>query len=364
MKNARTRQHGGRRALLAALALAVWTALSGAGALSASAAGTTTLVFPVKNGCKIAQYYGYSKSYFNSEEFHAGIDILATGDKNIYAAAAGQVVATTNGCSHLSGYYNAECAKMGHHDTYGNHVKIKGNDGRYYIYGHLEKNSLVVKTGQKVAAGQKLGRMGSSGAAIGTHLHFEVRTSNGRTKINTNPVSGKYSYHGKTFNYKNGPYSITGTKEKSPIVNGKTYYIKAGVGSKSLYLSCSQKKNFGNVCLSSTRSASSRWKAVAYNGAWLFRNEYTGRYMDIYGNTVRSGANLQVYSRNNHESQQFIVQSTENKGYYYIKSICADICVDCYGDKNWKSGTNVWVYRETDSAKAVSKSQMFQFIQA
>src|SRR5699024_8425719 len=38
---------------------------------------------------------------------------------------------------------------------------------------------LAVKTGQTVQAGQKVGRMGSTGNSTGTHLHFQVNTGRG-----------------------------------------------------------------------------------------------------------------------------------------------------------------------------------------
>jgi murein DD-endopeptidase MepM/ murein hydrolase activator NlpD len=49
-------------------------------------------------------------------------------------------------------------------------------DGKWYVtrYGHMEKGSLKVKTGQKVEAGTILGIMGNTGASAGRHLHFEI----------------------------------------------------------------------------------------------------------------------------------------------------------------------------------------------
>jgi murein DD-endopeptidase MepM/ murein hydrolase activator NlpD len=43
----------------------------------------------------------------------------------------------------------------------------------YTLYAHLSKED--VSTGQTVTAGQKIGEVGASGSAQGSHLHFEVR---------------------------------------------------------------------------------------------------------------------------------------------------------------------------------------------
>ena len=166
--------------------------------LGLSAQAAAALVFPVNNGCKIAYYYGYTKEYGGT---HRGLDIHAGKDKNIYAAASGTVVTAFNSCSHVNAYKNPAC-KHG----WGNYIKIKDKSGRTYTYGHLKKGTLKVKKGQKVVAGQKLATMGSSGPSTGVHLHFEVQDSKGKL-MNVNPASGKYSYKGKNFTYKNGPYN-------------------------------------------------------------------------------------------------------------------------------------------------------------
>lgn len=49
-------------------------------------------------------------------------------------------------------------------------------DGEYYtsLYAHLAAGSMQVKPGQKVKAGQVLGKMGSTGMSTGRHLHWEI----------------------------------------------------------------------------------------------------------------------------------------------------------------------------------------------
>lgn len=56
---------------------------------------------------------------------------------------------------------------------YGNLVVIQHDDELFTLYAHLSK--IDVATGDRVEAGDKIGEVGRSGVAIGSHLHFEVR---------------------------------------------------------------------------------------------------------------------------------------------------------------------------------------------
>lgn len=149
-------------------------------------------LFPVNNGGAIAYGYGYSASYGT---WHDGIDIHSNGDDTIYAACDGVVEATANSCYHVSCGYQCE-----HYNTYGNYIRIGNSDGMKAYYGHLKQNSLLVSVGQSVKRGQPIATMGSSGYSTGKHLHFELRYSDYKTKVNTNPTSSNgemnYSYSG------------------------------------------------------------------------------------------------------------------------------------------------------------------------
>ena len=67
-------------------------------------------------------------------------------------------------------------------NSYGNYVKIKHDNNYYTLYAHMQYNSVTVKTGDKVKAGDVIGYMGNTGHSFGGHLHFEVRRGN--EKIN------------------------------------------------------------------------------------------------------------------------------------------------------------------------------------
>ncbi|MFE5894923.1 peptidoglycan DD-metalloendopeptidase family protein [Streptomyces sp. NPDC056462] len=56
--------------------------------------------------------------------------------------------------------------------AYGQWVGLAADNGHVYTYSHLSQRQ--VKAGQRVAAGQQLGRVGSTGNSTGPHLHFEM----------------------------------------------------------------------------------------------------------------------------------------------------------------------------------------------
>jgi murein DD-endopeptidase MepM/ murein hydrolase activator NlpD len=87
---------------------------------------------------------------------HAGIDLAAAYGTPIYATADGTVTD--------AGYNNG---------GYGNLVKIDHGRGIETRYGHM--SAILVRAGQRVARGQQIGRMGSTGRSTGSHLHYEVR---------------------------------------------------------------------------------------------------------------------------------------------------------------------------------------------
>ena len=96
--------------------------------------------------------------------YHPAIDIANPTNPPIVAAATGTVI--TAG-------WNA--------GGYGNYVIIDHGNGFQTLYGHMLNNSIVVKAGDRVTQGQKIGTMGSTGRSTGTHCHFEIRLTAGGT---------------------------------------------------------------------------------------------------------------------------------------------------------------------------------------
>lgn len=104
-------------------------------------------------------------------KLHEGLDISGTGyGSPIYAANNGTV------------------DRAGYTSTNGNYIYINHNNGYYSIYAHLA--SINVTVGQAVSMGDKIGTMGQSGYAFGTHLHFGIyRGYPFTTGYSVNPLS-------------------------------------------------------------------------------------------------------------------------------------------------------------------------------
>lgn len=92
---------------------------------------------------------------------HDGLDLVGIDSKEIHA--------TVDGVVQYAGWENAANHKQG----FGQYVCIKGNDGKYYYYGHLSE--IFVKTGEKVHCTQVIGIEGSTGYSTGSHCHYCVR---------------------------------------------------------------------------------------------------------------------------------------------------------------------------------------------
>ena len=137
--------------------------------------------------------YNYSpyEKYYGKTENHYGVDI--TGIKNntysIVSVSDGKVVATSG-----NRYYNSGTNFVDRNQRrstfdgggYGNYVIIQETStGKCFLYAHLKANTITVKKGDSVSAGQVIGTMGSSGDSGHMHLHFEVRKS-----LNTTTIDG------------------------------------------------------------------------------------------------------------------------------------------------------------------------------
>lgn len=108
--------------------------------------------------------YRYGSTANGARDPHHGAEFVNESGTPVYAAAHGEVIfAGPDEKVTYSPWAN----------YYGNLVVIKHADGLFTLYAHLSK--IDAQVNQEVLAGDKIGEVGSTGVAIGSHLHFEVR---------------------------------------------------------------------------------------------------------------------------------------------------------------------------------------------
>ena len=90
--------------------------------------------------------------------WHPGLDIGILQSLSVTAAAPGRVTDV----GYLAGY-----------DGYGAVVVIEHRNGYSTLYAHLSQP--LVRRGQLVWTGERIGIAGCTGWCTGTHLHFELR---------------------------------------------------------------------------------------------------------------------------------------------------------------------------------------------
>ncbi|MDZ7269134.1 MAG: peptidoglycan DD-metalloendopeptidase family protein [candidate division KSB1 bacterium] len=118
----------------------------------------TPSIRPVEAG-RITDKYGKRLDPFIERvKHHNGVDISAEIGTEVYAAAAGVVVAAKSTYSLGQGY--------------GRHVIIDHGYGYKTLYGHLSE--VWVKEGQRIERWDVIGLVGNTGRTTGPHLHFEV----------------------------------------------------------------------------------------------------------------------------------------------------------------------------------------------
>ncbi len=100
---------------------------------------------------QVTSHYGWRR-----RKLHEGVDFRAPKGTPVYASAAGEVIYVGR---RLKGF--------------GRMVLLDHGDDWFSLYAHLSKT--LVRAGERIEQGYKLGLAGNSGRSRGAHLHFEIR---------------------------------------------------------------------------------------------------------------------------------------------------------------------------------------------
>jgi murein DD-endopeptidase MepM/ murein hydrolase activator NlpD len=134
----------------------------GGGGGGGAPSGGGRLLWPIDGGRAGSGFGPRVHPISGGTRMHTGVDIGAASGTPIRAADDGVVV------------------MAGWNGGYGNWTLIDHGGGLATGYAH--QSSIGVSRGQRVSRGQVIGRVGSTGASTGPHLHWEVR-------VNGNPVN-------------------------------------------------------------------------------------------------------------------------------------------------------------------------------
>ena len=130
-----------------------------AGPTSTATAPLTTTSTPTSTSTstpRVTSAFGLRHDPFDGHlTRHAGVDLAAREGEDIRAAAGGVVL------------------RAGARGGYGEAVEIDHGGGVTTLYAHASE--LLVREGEQVAPGQPIARVGQTGRATGSHLHFELR---------------------------------------------------------------------------------------------------------------------------------------------------------------------------------------------
>jgi murein DD-endopeptidase MepM/ murein hydrolase activator NlpD len=119
------------------------------------------MIWPTVGGAGVAisSGFGYRPAPCGAcSTDHRGLDMNPGYGTEIYSATSGTVVA------------------VGWNGSLGWEVVVHDEGNRQYVYGHMVADSTPadVVLGAKVAQGQVIGLVGSTGLSTGAHLHFEI----------------------------------------------------------------------------------------------------------------------------------------------------------------------------------------------
>jgi murein DD-endopeptidase MepM/ murein hydrolase activator NlpD len=156
----------------------------------------------------IDRIYPYGSTEGGTLEPHHGVEFYNASGTPVLAAADGSVYFAgddkTQFFGPTSNFYGSMIIVK--HELTGTPFSIL-----YTLYAHLSKEE--VSTGESVTAGQKIGEVGASGSAQGSHLHFEVRVEPNDYSSTLNPELWLVPHPG------NGTLAIAATDD-----SGKTIF--------------------------------------------------------------------------------------------------------------------------------------------
>lgn len=132
--------------------------------------------FPLPRGVawRLTQGFGGHASHRDADNRHA-IDLAAALGTPVLSARAGRVLQVID--HFREGGTDAALKDRA------NLIRVLHADGSMAVYAHLAEGSAMVRPGDTVTAGMRLGAVGSVGWSTAPHLHFVVQANDGEALL-------------------------------------------------------------------------------------------------------------------------------------------------------------------------------------
>jgi murein DD-endopeptidase MepM/ murein hydrolase activator NlpD len=136
--------------------------------------------FSVGQSFPVTQTYPDSATHLTRDSMYA-VDIAMPVGTDVVAARDGLVfdISSTNFKGGPDADQYAELANL---------VRILHDDGTFAVYAHLNWNSIRVRPGDRVRAGQYIADSGNTGFTSGPHLHFAIQRNLGM-RVESIPIA-------------------------------------------------------------------------------------------------------------------------------------------------------------------------------
>jgi len=108
----------------------------------------------------------------DDEQNRYALDFAADIGTPVVAARAGTVMQVEYG-------FRASGRSFGEYASRANFIRVLHDDGTMALYAHLAPDGVLVRQGQQVRAGQRIGLSGNTGYSTAPHLHFALQVNRG-----------------------------------------------------------------------------------------------------------------------------------------------------------------------------------------
>ena len=303
----------------------------------------TTYYWPVMGHTSLSRGY---------QSGHNAIDIAdgAINGATVCATIGGTVYARYTCTQQHSGSMHT-C------DGMGTGLIIKGDDGWFYTYAHMQGGSIPsgYTVGAYVSAAATIGRVGTTGNSTGAHLHYSISSNSSPWNTDIDPMALSYRY--STVQYENlgndfygrikhssGNYvcNVNNNVElgKGGTDASKWHFIRQNDGSYSIY-SCvngglldvadagtADGTNIA-VCTRYTGSLAQNWNFMKIGQKYSLITSLCGKAMDLYANKTAVGTNIQIYTQNGSDYQLFTIENACDHTYSAATCTKAKTCTQC-----------------------------------